>query len=204
MSMLAAQAFAASRFPAKNLLTNPDFSSGTSGWSLVSGLQQTISDNEMIITNLGNAGPHKVYRNTTPSPSENIKYLAVEMQTDSPQDGIRLGNTGYIQRHSGSGQYERLSLVGTGTNAIRILDSNRNGDISGSPVRLRRALLIDLTALFGAGNEPTREQMDELLMQFPNSWFKGVRNLFNAKHFMTMYFKKITELETAIAALGGS
>src|SRR5699024_6936829 len=68
---------------------------------------------------------------------------------------------------------------------------------------IRKPILIDLTEAFGKGNEPTAEQMDELLEQFPNKWFDGTKNLFNAKHMMNTYHKKITQLENAITALGG-
>ena len=62
---------------------------------------------------------------------------------------------------------------------------------------------INLTKTFGRGNEPTVEQMDMLLEQFPDSWFDGTKNLFNAKEFMNMYHKKMKELDNAITALGG-
>lgn len=63
---------------------------------------------------------------------------------------------------------------------------------------------MNLTELFGIGNEPSEEQMEEILSQFPDSWFDETKNLFNAKHFMKLYFKKMTELENAITTLGGS
>jgi hypothetical protein len=203
MSILAEEAFRASRFLARNIIPNPDFSNGTSGWTFVSGLVANVENNELIITNMGATGPHKVYRNTT-SPAGNVKYLAVEMKSSSSADGIRIGNTENSKRHSGSGDWEKLSLVGTGSMAIRILDSSRTGDVSSDPVRIRRVMCLDLTALFGAGREPSREQMDELLGQFSDAWFKGARNLFNAKYFMQMYLAKIRELENAIASIGGS
>ena len=32
---------------------------------------------------------------------------------------------------------------------------------------------LNLTQIFGAGNEPTKEEMDKLLSVYPNSWFNG-------------------------------
>ena len=43
----------------------------------------------------------------------------------------------------------------------------------GKITHLDNVVLIDLTAAFGAGNEPTKEQMDAMLSQFPNSYFNG-------------------------------
>lgn len=38
-------------------------------------------------------------------------------------------------------------------------------------------IVIDLTATFGAGNEPTAAQMDARLAAYPNSWFDGSAQL---------------------------
>lgn len=73
----------------------------------------------------------------------------------------------------------------------------------GDEVRFKNLIIIDLTEIFGVGNEPTVEQMNMLLSQFPDGWFDGTKNLFNAKHFLNIYHKKIKELENAITALGG-
>jgi hypothetical protein len=37
-------------------------------------------------------------------------------------------------------------------------------------------LALDLTAIFGSGNEPTLAEMDRMLAKFPNSWFDGTVN----------------------------
>ncbi len=34
-----------------------------------------------------------------------------------------------------------------------------------------------MTTTFGAGNEPSKEQMDEILKQFPDSWFDGTQEI---------------------------
>ena len=43
--------------------------------------------------------------------------------------------------------------------------------------RIKQLLVIDLTATFGAGKEPTRDQMDKLLSVYPNSWFNGTSEI---------------------------
>jgi len=35
------------------------------------------------------------------------------------------------------------------------------------------AVMIDLTATFGAGNEPTQAAMDTILAAYPTKWFEG-------------------------------
>ena len=95
--------------------------------------------------------------------------------------------------YSGVAQFD----ASLSSNLYGFYDSNPSGKL------IKNRVLINLTKEFGKGNEPTTEQMDALLEIFPNSWFYGTKNIFNAKHFMKMYFKKINELENAITTLGG-
>ena len=41
----------------------------------------------------------------------------------------------------------------------------------GEDVKYKQLALIDLTASFGVGKEPTKAQTDTLMTQLPNSWF---------------------------------
>ena len=45
--------------------------------------------------------------------------------------------------------------------------------VAGATTKYKNILVINLTTTFGAGNEPTKEQMDQIMEQFPNSWFNG-------------------------------
>lgn len=47
---------------------------------------------------------------------------------------------------------------------------------NGAVVEFRYPLAINLTATFGAGNEPTASEMDALLAKYPNSNFQGTVN----------------------------
>ena len=42
-----------------------------------------------------------------------------------------------------------------------------------SNLEVSNPIAINLTAAFGAGNEPTAAEMDAILAKFPNSWFDG-------------------------------
>jgi hypothetical protein len=46
---------------------------------------------------------------------------------------------------------------------------------SGKTMEIERPLMLNLTAIFGAGKEPTAAEMDRLLARFTNSWFDGVK-----------------------------
>ena len=57
-----------------------------------------------------------------------------------------------------------------------------NATASGKIVQLRKGILLDLTAIFGAGNEPTNQEMDSILKaKFTDGCFFGTQNIFSAK-----------------------
>ena len=64
-------------------------------------------------------------------------------------------------------------------------------------------LLINLTELFGIGNEPTKEEMDELMKVIPNQWWDGELML-TQKQFITWQLNLIRKNTNAIIALGGT
>jgi hypothetical protein len=63
--------------------------------------------------------------------------------------------------------------------------------------------VINLTDAFGAGNEPTKEEMDELLTYFPESWFDG-RTTLPGKWVMTYLLNQVRNLKAAVVGLGGT
>lgn len=62
---------------------------------------------------------------------------------------------------------------------------------------------INRTALFGAGNEPTKLEMDELMKVIPNQWWDGELTL-TQKQFITWQLNLIRKNTNAIIALGGT
>jgi len=63
--------------------------------------------------------------------------------------------------------------------------------------------VVNLTKTFGKGEEPTKNQMDDLIKQFENNYINGTENVFNAETLMKLYFKETKELRNAIISLGG-
>ena len=210
-------AFKATDFPARNLVTNGDFSNGTTGFS---GVNATLSaaNNTLTVTGTGAAANVQAWFSNPQWINGQVYYARVRARVLNDQaSSLRLvsysnpslevirnsptknewytlsARASYAGPTSGSGTRLQINTIYPSPEAA-----------AGQVTEVQYMLLINLTQVFGAGNEPTREQMDELLAQFPNSWFNGVQNLFNAKYFLGMYFKKITELENAIAGLGGS
>jgi hypothetical protein len=68
-------------------------------------------------------------------------------------------------------------------------------------VQVTNCIAISLTEVFGAGNEPTKEEMDTLIRQI--GWFEGTRTL-KQTETTNWLLKLIRENKNAIVALGGS
>ena len=65
------------------------------------------------------------------------------------------------------------------------------------------AMIVDLTNVFGAGNEPTKLEMDELMKVVPDGWWDGELTL-TQKQFITWQLNLIRKNTNAIIALGGT
>lgn len=188
---------------AENLVTNGDFSNGGTGWTARA--TGTVANNELTITSLA-VDDTEVSLNLSTIKNDKY-YVKVDMLTNSNLDSLWMVDTSapnYRDKvfHSGSGNYESLSTVVTATNTtmqLRILNSPRTGDISTAPVKLTGALVINLTATFGVGNELTKEQMDNILVKFKNSHFNGTQNLWVSSQILN----RVNKIEHDVNALKG-
>ena len=91
------------------------------------------------------------------------------------QSGYTLAN----KATAGRGVFEPVSFVvaasGTIINPnVAIMDYRTSG---WTEVQAKYILLLDLTAVFGSGNEPTAAVMDAYLARWANGWFDGTVNL---------------------------
>lgn len=161
-----------------NLATNGNFAS-TSGWT-GSGSTFTVSGNEAtFVANsvsdtlqqaLTVVNAHKYYFQVS------IKAASGANITCGISDGLVNGIT---LSATGTGSYQRISGILTAgrSSAAGItwaLVDNRTG--SWNAVNAKYLSVIDLTAAFGAGNEPTKDQMDGLMAQFTNNWLNGTQS----------------------------
>ena len=160
---------------ATNLVTNGDFSQGTDDWRFSNAGTPTISDGVVSFTPTGFppststqkhiyklfdfvVGKHyygkaKVCGKTTVKLMTTTQTLGVITQEDT---------------------FEELSGVWvstiTGGRAFGVVDTATSGC---TETKVDNILFLCLTVIFGAGNEPSKETMDKLLEEFPNSWFDG-------------------------------
>lgn len=191
----------------ENKFKNADFKNTTEWTTNVT--TKTVSNNEMILTPTSLASSIGVYQATN-IPVGNKIYFSFEYF-------VKYANT-FTVGISGSltetftaipNTWTRKSsttigYMGFATSLIVFYHNFSSNYVLSDTISIRRALALDLTTIFGTGNEPTQTQMDRLLAQFPNSWFDGTVNIYNSKHMMSMLFKELTKMNNAITALGGN
>lgn len=92
-------------------------------------------------------------------------YVSAEVKTTSNK--VLFGASTFPVYHSGSGGWEILTNLITPTGGLyyQVRDTRSSG---WDPIEVRDPVLIDLTAVFGAGREPSKEYMDELLAKHGN------------------------------------
>lgn len=170
----------------KNEVVNGDFSNGTSGWGAS---RSALSSSGIvgIITADGTGVNPALYRQLgagTPAIGSKI-YFAGMMRTtnDTLAECTSLSLTAFgvtvpSQSAPVNNTWYTFTYVGTTTN----LDPPSYvyywpaGVSSGKTAEVKYPLLINLTQTFGAGNEPTKSEMDYLLSLYPNNWFNGTVN----------------------------
>jgi hypothetical protein len=147
-----------------NLKTNSDFSSGEANWSFHQlASHSTVGGVEQFVANGSDGLVYKIMTLTT----GRKYYLQGKVKTTSAL--VCITAFGIQAFHSGSGNWETLSLIATApsiSEGIGFLDART---FDWDTVYCDEMICIDLTACYGAGNEPTKEYMDALIAQ--RGWF---------------------------------
>ena len=146
---------------ATNLVTNGDFSNGTTGWvgitaivggrasKLATSQYQTINQQISVITG------HKY-------------YFCIDLETDA-SNAVYWGPTGAGVMKTSSGLQHLSQIYTSGTTGLMYIGVGEFRTSNFTTWYFDNFLCIDLTALFGAGNEPTAQQMDSYLEGLPNN-----------------------------------
>jgi hypothetical protein len=165
-----------------NLITNGDFSNGTTGWSANN---STISTSANTLINTGNG--------SSQFPRTNGGSIFANNQTYYVRMRARVTNSDAVEMFIGHGPsaiaritvpiinqwYQVTGVVSNPSNAeLRIYHSYADSaTANGKVMEVQYVSVINLTQIFGTGNEPTKEQMDALLSAYPNSWFDGTSEI---------------------------
>ena len=179
-------------FPAVNLIENGNFKNtlftgASNNWQTPNLSTINAKNNEVTFTASASAGQVTQRKDII---ANHIYYFFGQIKASNTSVMLDAGgNSTIAKRHSGSGQYEFLSMLysyPTNANiAFGVRDYNENGFTS---ISAKYFGLIDLTEVFGSGNEPSKVELDKIISQFENKWFDGsVDNLIPPKQI----FKEI-------------
>lgn len=179
---------------ATNLVTNGDFSNGTTSWTGVGGVLSSNA-NKGIVTGNGTlaltylnqiigtfiAG-HKYYvrvkAKVTNSLASALYILIAPGTSGTPISVFANGGLAPVidTQYNISAVIAQTDQVGDFNLRVRAnyVDS---ATANGKVLEVQYVSAINLTTLFGAGNEPTKEQMDKLLSVYPDSWFNGTSEI---------------------------
>lgn len=208
MSFAGNLAFMATDVPVTNLVKEPLFKNNSPiVWRPNGGASYTEDKGVATIYNTTNNANPGIYQTISVS-SKSVIYYSGNVKTDNDNGRSYIGLGTNNGRYFSNKEFETISGTGIVTSSTQfyIMLSLGLGNTIPSDVTMsvKEPLIINLTETFGAGNEPTNEQMDKLLLRFPNSWFDGTVNLFNAKEFMIYVNKELEELRNAVTFLGGN
>lgn len=148
-----------------NLLTNGNFSNGITGWSVYrcSGL---ASSNVGIFTGNVSSPNFSVFQDLTSNTTDKFYYRVIARTTSSDVSSIRITNGGsYLSQNTPTQNtwYNLSTLFSfsntTGRTEVLLYATETTGLV----LEIKESIRINLTAIFGAGNEPTKEQMDAIM-----------------------------------------
>lgn len=192
------------RFMATNLVANGDFSNGTTGWA--SSTSITVANNEISFLA---ASQYGLFRNFINLSASKIYYACAYIKSTSNLIKLELcrtnGQDTIVKNHSGSGNYEFISLEGampsSGVSSpyVAVIDYRASG---WDTINAKYFTCICLTDLFGSGNEPSVKEMDYMMSYFSNSWFNGTKNLASHSWFTSYMLTKIRQLNTEKTSYG--
>lgn len=160
---------------AKNLVVNGDFRNGMTGLIFSPEIINKVLVGDVLSFTATAAGNYAgVYVSVVIGRKY---YIQTTFKSTSNQVSFSLAGVSQIA-HSGGGGFETKSTIlswasPTGNYVIRVQDLRTSGwdeiQIKGGNSGL---ICIDLTAIFGAGNEPTKEQCDLIF----SDYFEGVKS----------------------------
>ena len=198
---------ARTEFEARNEVVNGDFSNGITGWTTggTSVTANNILSNTVTTNQYNNAFVLQIL-----NLKKNNKYYIL--------GSFRVRDSGAVSAllllYNGS-QYEESATINLPVKDVWYTSSNLftpttddakttqmrfrheypSGDLAnGKVLEVKYVAVIDLTAAFGAGKEPTLAEMDRLMARFPNSWFDGVKAI---QTIETLYQEKANKTQEA-------
>lgn len=190
----------------ENLVVNGDFRDGIDGWL---GLSASImaSDGVLKITKIS-PGALGSAEKTFNWVEGDVYYINAGMRAvgsfETSSLLIRAGSSKIVEQLLPvKNQWYNLSAIYTPTSAgnLRLTISGESTESTAGEVKNIKA--ISLTKTFGAGNEPTKEEMDLLISTLGTDYFEGEITK-PAQKIIQWQLAMIRQNRNAIIALGGT
>ena len=185
----------------ENLVVNGDFSSGANGWVI---LANTATISDKLIFN-GVASANNGVHTEVPSSINNKLYLKFKTTNEGETfPVVRIYN--YDTFDAGGSLSVDIETASTIFNSllggVRLYFRQSSG-LTYINATIDDVMVIDLTATFGAGNEPTKEEMDLLISTLGIDYFEGEITI-PAQKVMQWQLALIRKNKNAIIAFGGT
>lgn len=191
-----------------NIVDNGDFSNTGGGKWRTQNSTWRIENNTMTLIGAGNNSMPGVFQNIGVSFKQGNKIYVRADLTPKNDDFTRLALMAYASSGGDSIKYfyiddAQKGVRKTHSNVFELANAG-NGDLTiqiraqyssasssmGKEVDINNVLVIDLTETFGPGNEPTAEQIDDVINALPNKWFETSPRFDELqKSMMTYVFK---------------
>ena len=159
------------------MISNGDFSNGTTGWSNVANSTLSVSNGEFTISKYQKGSAGGICKLTTVSGFDNthLYYIKAVAKTNCDYAifvGFSAGTSvgGNTQLSTTSQTYETISAIVSPVNNsdIFVIRMGTSASPEGSSGCCKSVMCIDLTTMFGAGNEPTKGEFEKL---FPKDYY---------------------------------
>ena len=156
--------------------------SNTSYYNFGADAEYTTSGDELVFSAVKTA--YSVYKSVLDMPLDHKIYGGVMMKSPDSNDGFRMSSgttsTNLYNWHPGDDEWHWLSLCIDIRDNLRVANyflQTQSSDFGTRTVSVKWPVCIDLTACFGEGNEPTKEEMDTFFASM-SSWFGTERSIY--------------------------
>ena len=178
----------------ENLVENGDFRNGTTGWTTDGGSTVLMSGVKLRVERTTGA---LVAKQTLSFIGSNRYYVSItNVTTDMPDFYVYMDNFTRIDQTG-------YSCIHTPLSSGSAFSIGRLVYTSGTYFEVSSIKVINLTATFGAGNEPTKEEFELLLATLGIDYFEGEITI-PAQKIMQWQLKLIRKNKNAIIVLGGT
>lgn len=155
----------------KNLVKNGDFSQGSTGWNTTS--SGSIIDNELVVTRHSSRWSQSIQGSI-----DEIIYFSAKIHTlllnGTTGASINISDGSFVTLFNNPTSAPTIKSAIrklTTVNPVLSVSSWRSGETVDE--RYDDILVVNLTQTFGAGNEPSKEEMDILVDLVPGNWWDG-------------------------------